>query len=174
MKWLNRGTRRAWGLAAFALAAIGLSACSTLREGSPDATRPAVSINDRNEIVVNQEPILVDSRSPKPIVFELPKDGGLRFAGAGIVIEGEVIGIEPVTAADNNVYRRTEAPRDGKPSAYVTLLNKGQQTVQCKTESEVRVVCAVLNPRPGSVFIYTVRILKGGVVYTLDPSIRTM
>jgi hypothetical protein len=170
------GARRTLTLAALAAALTGLAGCSVLGGGraGPVATMPSVTLNDRNEIVVDQEPILVDSRNPRPIVFELPKDSGLRFAGPGIVIEGEVIGIEPVAAADNNVYRRTEAPREGKPSAYVTLLNKGQQTVQCKPENELRVVCNVVNIRPGSTFLYTIRILKGGVVYVLDPSIRGM
>jgi hypothetical protein len=176
MKVQPRGARRSLMFATLATALVGLAGCSILGGGraGPVATMPSVTLNERNEIVVDQEPILVDSRNPKPIVFELRQDSGLRFASPGIVVEGEVLGTEPVAAADNNLFRRVEAPRDGKPAAFVTLLNKGQQTIQCKNESELRVVCAVVSPRPGSSFLYTIRINKGGVIYTLDPSIRTM
>ncbi len=149
--------------------AVLLGACSTrptlpgALRGEPVPTAPQVRVNALDRIVVDQEPIYVDSRAPRPIVFSLA-GADVSFAGNGVDIEGEVIGTDPAGAMSG---------REGKPASFTTRLNKQQTVVQCKRESEQRVVCVLNGAQPGQVFLYTLRVQRKGVpLPPLDPVIR--
>lgn len=159
-------------LGAGLLAAVALlAACSTpvsmppALRGEPVPTAPQVRVNALDRIVVDQEPIYVDSRAPRPIVFSLAGTD-LQFSGNGVDIEGEVVGTDPPGAMSG---------REGKPASFTTRLNKQQTVVQCKRESGVRVVCVLNSPKPGQVFLYTLRVERKGVpLPPLDPVIRVI